>query len=198
MWQARIQDIEKWKGQKFSIFSQQGELTFAQVIYLWRNDAAFRNFYNDLLAEAPYEAFFWEMPPVTSSTKHRAFEFVLTDSPALAGVQTEAHNFAEHFRDDAEVVTFSNLGKDALLVVPCPVATHSAYSHLATFVRHAPASQIHALWQAVGKAMEKHLGQIPVWLNTSGLGVHWLHIRLDTDPKYYQYAPYKSDEGGPA
>jgi hypothetical protein len=31
----------------------------------------------------------------------------------------------------------------------------------------------------------------PVWLSTSGLGIYWLHFRLDTVPKYYTYAPYK-------
>jgi len=30
------------------------------------------------------------------------------------------------------------------------------------------------------------------WLSTSGLGVGWLHVRLDSRPKYYTYEPYKS------
>ena len=30
-----------------------------------------------------------------------------------------------------------------------------------------------------------------LWLSTSGLGVAWLHLRLDHEPKYYQYAPYR-------
>jgi hypothetical protein len=42
--------------------------------------------------------------------------------------------------------------------------------------------------------MEKRLSASPVWLSTSGLGVYWLHVRLDTHPKYYQYQPYKVDE----
>ena len=39
---------------------------------------------------------------------------------------------------------------------------------------------------------ERHPG--PVWLSTSGEGVAWLHFRLDSDPKYYQYRPFA--EGG--
>jgi hypothetical protein len=31
-----------------------------------------------------------------------------------------------------------------------------------------------------------------MWLSTSGLGVAWLHIRLDSTPKYYQHQPYTS------
>ncbi|MDF9799652.1 hypothetical protein OKW21_004915 [Catalinimonas alkaloidigena] len=28
-------------------------------------------------------------------------------------------------------------------------------------------------------------------MSTSGLGVYWLHIRLDSRPKYYQFDPYR-------
>jgi hypothetical protein len=28
------------------------------------------------------------------------------------------------------------------------------------------------------------------WISTSGLGVPWVHVRLDSYPKYYQYRPY--------
>ncbi|WP_391540805.1 DUF6940 family protein [Halomicronema hongdechloris] len=31
----------------------------------------------------------------------------------------------------------------------------------------------------------------PRWVNASGLGVAWLHVRLDTRPKYYQHEPYR-------
>lgn len=31
----------------------------------------------------------------------------------------------------------------------------------------------------------------PIWLSTSGLGVYWLHMRLDRRPKYYTYEPFK-------
>ena len=33
------------------------------------------------------------------------------------------------------------------------------------------------------------------WLSTSGLGVYWLHVRLDSYPKYYTYRPYKATKG---
>jgi hypothetical protein len=30
----------------------------------------------------------------------------------------------------------------------------------------------------------------PIWLSTAGMGVAWLHIRLDERPKYYSHKPY--------
>src|SRR5262245_64944563 len=98
--------------------------------------------------------------------------------------------FAEHFRPDRSVVTFDNLGHDAVLVAPCPGEPGSNFSHLASFNGTAAPAQQDALWQAVGEAMDERLGARPVWLSTAGLGVAWLHVRLDDRPKYYRHAPY--------
>lgn len=100
--------------------------------------------------------------------------------------------YAQHFRGAARpVVTFPNLGGDAILVVPCPVAEPSIYAHLADFVRQAPEPQRDALWKAVGEAVNRRIGAKPVWLSTAGAGVAWLHVRLDDRPKYYGYGPYR-------
>jgi hypothetical protein len=73
------------------------------------------------------------------------------------------------------VVSFANLGRDAILVVPCPVAAPSASGHLAAFVRFAPEAQRHAPWGSVGAAMAQPSGTKPVWLSTAGAGVSWQH-----------------------
>jgi hypothetical protein len=88
---------------------------------------------------------------------------------------------------------FPNLGRDAIMVVPCPLAASSAYGHLAAFVREAPDSQWHALWRSVGEAMARRVGARPMWLSTAGGGMSWLHVRLDDRPKYYGYEPYREN-----
>ncbi len=40
--------------------------------------------------------------------------------------------------------------------------------------------------------MHARVGDRPTWLSTAGHGVAWLHVRLDTRPKYYRYTPYVS------
>jgi len=43
--------------------------------------------------------------------------------------------------------------------------------------------------------MQRRLTQpVPTWLSTAGGGVAWLHVRLDTRPKYYRYNPYRAIE----
>jgi hypothetical protein len=168
--------------------------SFADILRAWRHDAEFRAEFNARLADAPYPAFRWETPPVTDATVTRPFEFVLLDSPGLAR-RPDREAFAEHFgaATDDGVVVFPNLGRDAIMVVPCPIASASAYGHLAAFVREAPLKQWHALWRSVGEAMTQRLGARPVWLSTAGGGVSWLHVRLDDRPKYYGYGPYTQD-----
>jgi hypothetical protein len=109
----------------------------------------------------------------------------------LACLQPDPQAFADHFGSGEATATFWNLGRDAVLVAPSPAAPATAYPHLAAFSRGAPIEQQHELWCAVGTALARRIGPAPVWLSTSGLGVAWLHIRLDSRPKYYSYQPYR-------
>jgi len=67
----------------------------------------------------------------------------------------------------------------------------AAYGHLAAFVREAPPEQVDALFATVGRTLLDRVAPSPLWLNTAGLGVPWLHVRLDSRPKYYGHAPYR-------
>jgi hypothetical protein len=163
------------------------------VLEHWQEDEEFRSFFLSLLEGAPFSSYRWETPPITAATAGREFEFVLLDSPGLDR-RPEPEAFAEQFRaasPDAGVIVFPNLGRDALLVVPRPTGSAAAYVHLAQFLRNAPDVQKHELWRKIGEAMQRRLGADPVWLSTAGMGVAWLHVRLDSQPKYYGFAPYR-------
>ena len=102
-----------------------------------------------------------------------------------------------YFNSEAKnknVVSFPNLRKDATLIVPCPLQENSAYTHIANFTRQAPSFQQIEFWQFLGKKTKENLSQQPLWISTSGLGVYWLHVRLDSYPKYYCFQPYKQSE----
>jgi hypothetical protein len=191
MWSTRSEELSDSRGLRFAVNLNSRPAAVAEVLRAWQRDASFRSLFNALLAEAPYTAFRWETPPVTAASVSQSFEFVLLDSPGLAGCP-DPEAFKEHFGQGvAGVAVFPNLGGDAILVVPCPVVEASAYEHLAAFVRLAPESQQHALWQSVGQAMARRIGVKPVWLSTAGAGVSWLHVRLDDRPKYYGFGPYR-------
>jgi uncharacterized protein DUF6940 len=193
MWQSHEEDIANGTGQKIRVAKDGASPTYAGVVNCWQHDRDFRLFFNRLLADVPYEAFRWETPAVTESTASRQFEFVVLDCPGLL-TTPNPNAFAEYFGSTSvrdHVVSFANLGKDAVLVVPLPMKSAPDYGHIASFVRTAPGEQADALWRAVGGAMQARFGQKPVWLSTAGMGVAWLHVRLDDRPKYYGHAPYR-------
>lgn len=191
MWTAHCEQLADGAGVRFTLALDSRPATFADIVQGWQDDADFRSLFNATLADTPFAAFRWETPAVRAATITKPFQCVLLDSPALAR-RPEPHAFGEHFSGAAgDVVCFTNLGRDAILIVPCPVAELSAYGHLAAFVRLAPERQRQALWQSVGEVMARRVSAKPVWLSTAGAGVSWLHLRLDDQPKYYGYAPYR-------
>jgi hypothetical protein len=193
MWNLQTDPLNNYQGLKFFVERDAQPASYLDVIQGWRDDPTFRSLFNAALADAPYAAFRWETPPVDHESTTRPFEFVLLDSPRLARAPNP-DAFAEHFdrSPGKAVLIFPNLGGDALLIVPRPQVDRSAYGHLAAFVRGAPESQRQTLWRLAGESMLRRLNHDrPVWLNTAGGGVSWLHVRLDDRPKYYRHRPYR-------
>jgi hypothetical protein len=193
IWVAQRETVKPEFSEKIVIVEDARPLTFADVIAAWRDDAAFRAFTSATLAAAPWPAFFWEMPPIRRGHTDAPYEFMLIRSDSLARMQPDTDAFTEQFKTASNfVATFPNLGGDAMLVAPEQIAASSSYAHLAAFVRFAPPAQQHELFQALGHAIDDFLRKCDgrIWISTSGLGIAWLHIRLDTYPKYYQHQPY--------
>ncbi len=136
------------------------------------------------------QAFFWETPALSHTSAERGFEFIMNPAPTLATMAPEPLAFAKYFSDQSDVVSFANLGGDAQLLVPCPRAEPRVYAHLAAFARGAPLAQQHELVTQTARALIQRMGTAPVWTSTSGLGVAWVHVRLDTRPKYYTHRNY--------
>lgn len=171
------------------------QITWAQAIALWQQNVGFRSALSQALAESSFTAFFWETPAITPASLHQPWECVVVSAPELSNTTSDPIPFNRYLtgaRQDT-ITTFPNLGRDALLVVPYPLGDLQVYAHMATFVRTAPATQVHRLWQVLGQTLQSRLTahpDNPLWVSTSGLGVAWLHVRLDNIPKYYTYSPY--------
>lgn len=180
-------------------------LTWADAIDALRS-GTLGPFLDSRLAASPHQpAFFWETPPLSLSHLTRPFEFVTLAAPHLVSVNPDGSAFALHHKAAApcDVATFGNLGGDAILVSPCPPSTRDAagtlvgsmhspsHGHLAAFVRYADASQREAFWRAVGEAAwQAARRSSPTWISTEGSGVPWLHVRLDSRPKYFHHHAY--------
>jgi hypothetical protein len=132
------------------------------------------------------------MPPLTRATLCDPFECALIRGDALAGMRADDTDFASHLDGAEPVAAFANLGGDALLIAPRRMSDAGCYGHIAAFVRAAPDAQRHALFQLLANETERMLEATRrrFWISTSGLGVPWVHVRLDSYPKYYQYRRY--------
>ncbi len=191
MWQAAKATLDA-RTERWQLLAESGQvLSFAQVVRHWGSDASFRDYWSERLREVPFDAYCWECPPATVQNSSRPFECVFISSPSLDRMPPDPEPFSEYFRPDREVVTFESLGKDALLVAPCPAGPGSNFSHLASFVATASEARQSALWLATAAALEGRISTRPIWLSTAGGGVAWLHVRLDTTPKYYRHAAYR-------
>ncbi len=191
MWTVHVVSLPDSSGLRLTVSRDAKLATFADIILGLREDASFRAAWNAALAAIHFTAFRWETPPSTTASRDHEFECVILNDPHLDR-RPDSTSFTEYFTSAATgIAVFPNLRKDATLIVPCPVASASAYGHLAAFVRHAPAHQQDALWKAVGDTWNQRLSPVPVWLSTAGAGVPWLHVRFDSVPKYYGHAPYR-------
>ncbi|GIW97662.1 MAG: hypothetical protein KatS3mg111_0995 [Pirellulaceae bacterium] len=199
-WHPHLTPLVGGKGIKLHWGDARGRMLSMQEFFTGL--ATERQFSRDLthaLIELPYAAARWEVAVLGPSRYQRRFECVIVPRPRLRK-PAAPDAFAPYFTP-AQTAAFPSLGKDALLVVPCPVpGRHAAgpttknidYAHLLAFLRTAPERQIVALWQHVAREALRLVRDQPVWVNTAGAGVPWLHIRLDRCPKYYSYSPYRT------
>ena len=147
------------------------------------------------ITATPWSGVFWECRPMQGATAGAvAFEWVVLHSPAVARLLQDPAPFRTRISGVRDVATFPNLGHDATLVAPTSGVDGEGCAHMVAFLRTAGSRRRAALWAAVGAALSDWLTHKPhqtVWLSTSGLGVSWLHVRLDSQPKYITWRPYR-------
>lgn len=180
---------------QFHIKSGLETLSFQAVFQLWQHNLEFVQFYKKSLLDLCSTAFCWEHPALTKDLLDENYECTLQASAMLEQLPVNERAFKSHISLDADAVDFLNLGEDAKLVIPTKKLHQEIYNHFGKFLRHGDDEQINAVFQKTGQVITAELEKHPtIWLNTAGLGVIWLHIRMDTKPKYYKTKAYKNPE----
>jgi hypothetical protein len=189
--------------------SKQKLVTMEEWVQTMLSNKDVMTLFVDVLKQCPYSAFYFETRPVTAGQFHtKTLEFVLVDAPELhkfATTRPDVTAFAEHFtncNDSSNVAcVFTNLGKDATLIAPKPSiqgdgSAMKSMGHLGEFCRNTDHEIVMATWRL---ALQTYLVQVkeqvtrPLWFSTSGMGIAWLHFRVDQRPKYYTYQPYRDE-----
>jgi len=138
------------------------------------------------------EKIYFNCPPLTSDDLDNPVEFAILDAPLRSS--TDVESFKDKFVGKSVVTSFNNFNADSLMVCPIPEEGQDVdiYSSLAPFIRSAPIKQQIAFWARVAKDLDTLISERTVWMNTAGDNVSFLHLRLDSKPKYYHYEKYEN------
>ena len=166
------------------------EATFAEVLGHWSE--GFGHVLAACLKSSALTAAFFECAPLNRKRLAAPFEAVLLPAPSLARIAPNHRPFKDLFDREvgSRVIAFDSLGRDARLIAPRPDGQN--YAHLMNFLTGATGPLIDDFFCCVATEMMRLVGDSPRWLSTSGLGVSWLHFRIDSRPKYYQYQPFRN------
>jgi len=177
---------------RFKVLKDEILISFREVFELWETDTDFTNFYVQALKDFGFQAFFWEHPGLTQKTIERSYECILQKSKTLDRGTINEKAFEDYIHTADVAVDFLNLGKSARLVIPTKKSEAEIYKHFGSFIFNAENDQIQALFNRIGTIVQQEIKEKPmIWLNTAGMGVIWLHVRMDTKPKYYKTKNYK-------
>lgn len=179
------------QGARFQFTRNGSNVSFEEMFQLWQSPQDIQHYLSGIKSLG-FDQFYWEHPALTKKQLHLPYECMVLKTDHFNRRTIDTASFSTYLQKDNLVAVFDNLGRNARLVVPTLKSNREHYKHLGAFLKSAPEEQVKALFHAIGKTITEELNNgKTIWLSTAGLGVIWLHIRLDTTPKYYKTKTYK-------
>lgn len=119
----------------------------------------------------------------TNNSSKEIFEEEYLECPTLPTYQdySQFQKYIEKSKNK-HVVSFHNLSKDTILVIPMPRKNRN-FATLKHFVDYASKTQQVAFWKHVAQILKKY--QDGYYVSVHGHGVPYLHVRISKIPKYY-------------
>jgi len=115
-------------------------------------------------------------------------------SEELVNINQDYSAFKEHLNKAKKqfFCSFPSLKKDIKLIVPIPCENENNelldYKNISEFAKNAPFDQFVELWSEAARVLEEELEDDKIiGLSTHGLGVYYLHVRIDINPTHYDY-----------
>lgn len=132
--------------------------------------------------------YFWEMNPFTRG-ENALVE--MTFIPHRLNSIPNSGPFQNYFTRDL-TTCFYNVHRDAVLIVPTHTRVRTNCANLYSFLQSASPEEIIDLFYVMALNVRTSLKEWNrIWISTSGLGVPWLHIRIDSNPKHIQTIQYR-------
>jgi len=168
-------------------------ITFEHAMELLYKDNNFRNVLVNTFKNIPYEYYMFGMTKIKDASDYKKpFKLYIKPEPAFKNIEANPDAFKEKFIvQEHNWSLFLNISGDALLLVPNPPSKpknkkeYSKYINIGSFVKNSSDAVINTMFKYIGEHGLDYIKlKKPVYINTHGFGVPWLHIRFDSKPKY--------------
>lgn len=133
------------------------------------------------------KAFYYETTCITKSMKGD-YKAKFIPNTALSKMTQNYKPFLQHIQNanNRYVVSFLNLSKRALLVIPVP-RVGKQFTTIKDFIDNASNLQQRHFWKEAAHLIQRSLQtHNKLWVSTHGSGVPYFHLRIESFPKYYQ------------
>lgn len=188
--------LEVSEGSRYKLKVGNRFLSFFEVVrYL--GYPAFSLSYSNCVLQLGFEDFFWEHPAVTLENLDQPYEVSIVPTTAFTGRAPNYSPFQRKFDLGQSNSVFENLSGSAILVVPNPDVGQRGekdYGSFSRFLQNAEDEKVVSLFKVLSDTWLEQLqrGSDYKYVSTHGLGVIWLHVRLDQRPKYYHTLLYRN------
>ena len=167
--------------------------TWGEVLTEWR-----RGNYLDIKSKS-LEKYRILFKPFES--KDSLFEYELIPEENLSDVQ-DFSVYSNHLSDIPKYknsISFMNPSNKTMLIIPKPVK-YKNFSHIGNFTEYASETHKKSLYKNIAMNILNVLDDLKpgewIFLSTHGLGVPYLHYRIELSPQYYEkssFVDYKGD-----
>ena len=94
-------------------------------------------------------------------------------------------SFKKYMKNEKYATSFPNLSGDTILIVPINKRGKD-FATIKNFIDNASITQQKHFWKLVAKVIREQLKKYnSVYVSSHGLGIHYFHLRVCQNPKYY-------------
>ncbi len=152
---------------------------------LLSKNKTFRSTCTRILQSVSYPDYVWYLCKIEKGYETNPFKFIVKQT--VLDCKEDPKTFdAVNFDKSMNIIP--NLSKNALLLVPkyLQKSRNGCYTSIAKFMRYGPPSQVDDFWKILAEILTY---KIDAWISTHGHGVCYLHLRIDSQPKYLEWVP---------
>lgn len=131
--------------------------------------------------------FMWMTNALTKENNN--YKDIFLECKSLENIKQDHKPFDDYLNTlkctEGDVISFLNISKDTLLIVPIPRKGKNFSSYFYFFKNSSKRQKINVFKKVSEMAKLMLEDNEKIYISIHGLGVHYLHIRISPNPKYY-------------